>query len=117
VSERPVPSGSVELRMLFEADALTPGSPGRVTLWANDEQIGEGTMPHTVPIAFSSYAGMDIGRDNGLVVDLAYEGRAPYAFTGTIHRVVFDLKPTTIGEARTLHEHEHHHAVGSGVAG
>jgi hypothetical protein len=23
--------------------------------------IGEGKIPHTVPIAFSSYAGMDIG--------------------------------------------------------
>jgi hypothetical protein len=30
-------------------------------------------MPRTVPLAFSSYA----GRDNGLVVDLAYEDKAP----------------------------------------
>jgi hypothetical protein len=36
---------------------------------------------------------MDIGRDNGLVVDLDYEDRAPYAFTGTVKKVVFDLKP------------------------
>ena len=42
---------------------------------------------------FTSYAGMDIGRDNGLVVDLAYEDKAPYAFTGTVKKVVFDLKP------------------------
>jgi len=103
--------------MHFEADALVPGSGGTVTLWANDEQIGEGTMPHTVPIAFSSYAGMDIGRDNGLVVDLAYEDRAPYAFTGRIEKVTFDLKPMTLTEAESLHEHEHHHSVGSGVAG
>jgi arylsulfatase len=27
---------------------------------------------------------MDVGRDNGLVVALAYEDRAPYAFTGTV---------------------------------
>jgi hypothetical protein len=37
-----------------------------VTLWANGKLIGEVKMPHTVPVAFSSYAGMDIGRDNGL---------------------------------------------------
>ena len=36
---------------------------------------------------------MDIGRDNGGVVDLAYEDKAPYAFTGTVKKVTFDLKP------------------------
>ena len=39
-----------------------------MTLWANGKLIGEVKMPHTVPVAFSSYAGMDIGRDNGLVL-------------------------------------------------
>jgi hypothetical protein len=38
-----------------------------VTLWAGDRQIGEGTMPRTVPVAFSTYAGMDISRDDGAV--------------------------------------------------
>jgi hypothetical protein len=103
--------------MLFETDAPVPGSEGKVSLWANDDQIGEGKMTHTVPIAFSSYAGMDIGRDNGLVVDLAYEAKAPYAFTGTLKRVVYDLKPLSPEDAKTLHEHEHQHSVGRGVAG
>jgi len=44
-------------------------------------------------LIFTTYAGMDIGRDNGGVVDLAYENKAPYAFTGTLKQVVFDLKP------------------------
>ena len=50
-------------------------------------------MDHTVPIRFSGYAGMDIGRDNGGVVDLSYDDRKPFAFTGTIKKVVFDIKP------------------------
>ena len=50
-------------------------------------------MPRNVPVAFSSYAGMDIGRDKGLVVDRDYEDKAPYAFTGTVKDVVFDPKP------------------------
>ena len=50
-------------------------------------------MDHTVPIRFSGYSGMDIGRDNGGVVDLSYEDKKPFAFTGTIKKVVFDLKP------------------------
>jgi arylsulfatase len=36
---------------------------------------------------------MDIGRDNGGVVDLSYEDKKPFAFTGTVKKVVFDVKP------------------------
>ena len=44
-STEPIPTGDVKLKMLFEADEPKPGSGGKVTLWANDKQIGEGTMP------------------------------------------------------------------------
>jgi arylsulfatase len=115
-SEERLPTGSVNVKMLFEADANAPGAGGKVTLWAGDEQIGEGTLPRTVPVAFSSYAGMDIGRDNGLVVDLEYEHRAPYAFTGTVKQVVFDLKPAVSASEQALHEHASIHAVAHGVA-
>jgi arylsulfatase len=111
----PLPTGDVTVRMLFEADAPKPGTGGRVTLYANDKQIGEGTMPRTVPIAFSSYSGMDIGRDNGLVVDLAYEAKAPYAFTGTVKQVVFDLKPASPEEEEALHQHATHQLVALGA--
>jgi hypothetical protein len=70
--------------MLLEADENKPGTGGKVTLWANDKQIGEGRMSHTVPVMVSSYSGMDVGRDNGFVVDRAYEDKAAYAFTGTV---------------------------------
>ncbi len=78
--------------MLFEIDEPRPGSGGGVTLWAGDRQIGEGRLDHTCSMLFTTYAGMDMGRDNGGVVDLAYEDRAPYAFTGTLRNVVFDLE-------------------------
>ena len=37
---------------------------------------------------------MDIGCDNGLVVDRSYADKAPFAFTGEIKQVVFDIAPT-----------------------
>ncbi len=101
--------------MLFEADENKPGTGGKVTLWAGDKQIGEGTMPRTVPVAFSSYAGMDISRDNGLVVDLDYEPKAPYTFTGTVKQVIFDLKPAIHADEHALHQHTSLNAVAQGV--
>jgi arylsulfatase len=117
VSTEKVPTGDVTVKMLFEADENKPGTGGKVTLYANDKQIGEGTMPRTVPIAFSSYAGMDVGRDNGLVVDRDYEVKAPYAFTGTVKTVIFDLRPADHEAEKALHEHLQREAVGAGAAG
>ena len=51
------------------------------------------------------YGGMDIGRDNGLVVDQSYADKAPFAFTGEIKQVVFDVAPDLSEEdAAALHE-------------
>ncbi|HYO03961.1 MAG TPA: arylsulfatase [Mycobacterium sp.] len=117
VSDTAIPTGDVTVRMLFESDSPTPGSGGTVTLSANGEQIGAGALAKTVPIAFTSYAGMDIGRDNGLVVDRDYEDKAPYAFTGTVKEVVFDLQPVHHEAEKALHEHAAIQAVGQGAAG
>ena len=116
-STEKIPAGPVTVKMLFDADKPRPGTGGTVTLWANGKLIGEGKMPHTVPVAFSSYAGMDIGRDNGLVVDRAYEDKAPYPFTGTVKKVVFDLKPATHEDEQALHGHAQAQAIGLGAAG
>ena len=116
-STKPIPTGEVTVKMLFQTDESKPGSGGDVTLWANGEQIGEGRLEHTIPISPTSYAGMDMGRDNGLVVDLDYEDKAPYAFSGTLKQVTFDLKPAgTADEEQALHEHASIHAVAHGVS-
>ncbi len=117
VSTEQIPTGEVTVKMLFDADESRPGTGGTVTLWANGKLIGEGKVPRTVPVAFSTYAGMDIGRDNGLVVDLTYEDKAPYAFTGTVKKVVFDLKPAAHEDEKALQEHAQMHGIGHGAAG
>ncbi len=116
-STEPIPAGDVTLKMLFEADEPKPGAGGKVTLWADDRQIGEGRLDHTVALLFTTYAGMDMGRDNGGVVDLAYEDRAPYAFTGTLKKVAFDLRPGAYEDEKALHEHHATQSVGAGAAG
>jgi arylsulfatase A-like enzyme/uncharacterized membrane protein len=116
-STEPIPAGDVTLKMQFDADEPRPGSGGRVTLWANDRQIGEGTMPQTVSLIYTTYAGMDIGRDNGGVVDLAYEEKAPYPFSGTVKQVVFDLRPAAHDDQHALHAATQQAGVAHGVSG
>ncbi|MGZ4248506.1 MAG: arylsulfatase [Solirubrobacteraceae bacterium] len=116
-STKPIPEGEVTVKMLFEADEPKPGTGGDVQLWANGEQIGEGRLDRTIPLTPTSYAGMDMGRDNGLVVDLAYEDKAPYAFTGTLKQVIFDLKPADTHDLeKSLHQHAMVNAVAHGIS-
>jgi len=107
-SRTPLPTGSVNVRMEFAADAPKPATGGEVTLYVNDEPVGGGRIEHTVPARFSAYAGLDIGRDNGMPVDRSYADKSPFAFTGTIKRVVFDVNPHVSEEhERELHEQVH----------
>jgi hypothetical protein len=116
VSSEPIPTGEVTVRMQFDADRQEPGSGGTVTLYANNAKIGEGRLDKTVSVRFTGYAGMDIGRDNGLPVDRAYKDRSPYPFTGTVKKVVFDRKPGTYQDEEALHHHGSTQAVAAGIS-
>jgi arylsulfatase A-like enzyme/uncharacterized membrane protein len=117
VADTPLPAGDVTVTMHFEIDEPKPGAGGTASLLVNGERVGEGRMPRTVPVAFSSYAGMDIGRDNGSVVDLEYDARRPYAFTGVVRDVVFDLKPNHLDDELAIHEATAQANVSYGAAG
>jgi arylsulfatase len=116
-ADETLPVGEVTVRMVFDADAAKPATGGEVTLFIDDKPVGKGRMDHTVPIRFSGYSGMDIGRDNGGVVDLSYEDEKPFAFTGTIKKVVFDLKPHSSDEDEmTIHAAAHQGEAAHGLA-
>lgn len=84
-----------------------------MTLLVNGDPVDGGRMDHTVPFIFSGYSGLDVGRDNGLVVDRSYADKAPFTFTGTVKKVVFDVAPHPDGKDElALHEHaEQAHAA------
>jgi arylsulfatase len=91
-----VPKGKVNVRYEFTADK--PGefaTGGTSRLFINGKQQAEGKLEHTVPFRFASYAGMDIGTDNGLPVvpKFEYAKVLPKYFRGTIEKVEFDLGP------------------------
>jgi hypothetical protein len=113
----PLPTGEVTVQLVFAADAAKPATGGQVTLLVDDKPVGGGRMDHTVPLRFSGYSGMDIGRDNGLPVDRGYADRSPFAFTGTIRKVVFDINPHLDEEdEQALHEHAHQGLAAHGMS-
>jgi arylsulfatase len=116
-ASQPLPTGDVHVAVVFAADEAKPGTGGQVTLLVNDKPVGQGRLEHTVPVRFSGYAGMDIGRDNGLVVDRGYADKAPFAFTGTIKKVVFDINPhPTPAAEQALHEHAQSSLAAHGIS-
>ncbi|MFV2063041.1 MAG: arylsulfatase, partial [Chloroflexota bacterium] len=105
VSDSDVPSGrhilSFEFQPTAEPEPLKgKGSPGSLLLFADGEQIGSGELPVTIPLSLGLAAGVSIGRDAGAPVTTAYQ--PPFAFTGTIARVVYDIS----GEHVVDHEAE-----------
>ena len=116
VSTEPIPAGEITVRMLLESDRQERSAGGTVSLYANDEKIGEGRIERTVAVRFSAYAGMDVGRDNGLPVDRAYAAKSPYAFTGTVKKVVFNLRPGSHEDEKALHKAGAHVAAAHGIS-
>jgi arylsulfatase len=99
-----LPSGNVTVSAAFTADSATATTGGTLHLRINGRPSGSGRIDTTVPGMFTVYAGMDIGRDNGLPVDESYAAKLPFTFTGTIKRVIFDLpQPTDRKIAEALH--------------
>ncbi|QEH38225.1 Arylsulfatase [Aquisphaera giovannonii] len=89
-----LPAGRVKIRLEFAADEPGKlGTGGRNRLFVGDRLVAEGRLEHTCPMRFTTYAGMDIGKDNGEPVVPSYAARSPFAFTGKIGAVVFDLGP------------------------
>jgi arylsulfatase len=88
-----------------------------VTLFVNGDPVGSGRTDHSVPLRFSGYAGLDIGRDNGMPVDRSYANRSPFPFTGTVEKVVFDVNPhLTDEDEAALHHAAHHGALAHGMS-
>jgi arylsulfatase len=105
VSDREVPSGRHALSFEFEptgpAEPLQGrGTPGNVRLFIDGQPVGEGQLPVTIPLTLGLASGISVGSDAGAPVTDEYA--PPFAFTGTIDRIVYDLS----GESVVDHESE-----------
>jgi len=91
---KPLPAGDVRVRMELAPTggpnfALGHGSPAEVRLFVDDEVVGSGELPHTVPNLFG-IVGLSCGYAAYDSVDPSRYA-APFTFSGQIHRVVLDI--------------------------
>jgi arylsulfatase len=94
VSDSDVPAGrhilSFEFTPTGPAEPLKGiGTPGTITLFVDGTPIGSGDLPVTMPITIGLAGGVSVGLDSGAPVTDEYA--PPFAFTGTIARVVYDV--------------------------
>jgi arylsulfatase A-like enzyme len=86
-SDTPVRAGRSEVRYEF---TLTGPRRGRGALFVDGQLVGTTEIPRTWPV-HGTTGGLHCGRDGGAPVSDAYI--SPFAFTGTIHRVVVEMAP------------------------
>jgi arylsulfatase A-like enzyme len=91
-SEREIPTGKVILGASFTREGEGIPSTGTLSLFIDDEKVGEGRIM-TQPGNFSLVGeGLNVGRDPAEPVTDDYEGTSPYAFAGgTIKHAIVDL--------------------------
>ena len=100
----------------ISAELEIPEAGAEGVIVAEADHLGGGRIEHTVPVRFTGYAGMDIGRDNGMPVDRSYADRSPFPFTGTVKKVVFDINPHLSKEdEQGLHEHAQQALAGHAI--
>ena len=67
-----LPAGEHQVRMEFAYAGGGLGKGGKVTLYVDGKQVGEGDIPMTLAMVFSADDGCDVGVDSGAPVSPDY---------------------------------------------
>ena len=84
-----MPAGRHMLALAFKSDGPGYGQGGEVSLWLDDQPVGQGRLTHTVPWVMSYVEGMNVGLETGTPVSEDYA--VPFGFAGTLHSVRVSL--------------------------
>ena len=93
-----LPRGKATIVVDFAYDGGGMGKGGLISMTANGKNVAKGRLERTVPIKLSIVEGLDIGIDGGSAVDLSH--LLPFAFTGKIEKVTYELEPEAKGETQ-----------------
>jgi arylsulfatase len=93
--DRNLPPGKHTITFDFAYDGGGTGKGGTGTLNVDGRKAAEGRIERTVGRRFTLDETFDIGEDTGTPVVEDYAEKMPFKFTGTIYKVVIELKPTS----------------------
>jgi arylsulfatase A-like enzyme len=85
-----IPAGTHQVRMEFAYDGGGLAKGGTVKLYVDGEQVGQGRVEATQPMAFSADETADVGRDTASPVSDDYAG-GESSFTGAVNWVQIDI--------------------------
>jgi arylsulfatase len=88
---RALPQGKAVVRGELAYDGGGMGKGATISLFVNDQKVGEARVTQTHAIMLGVDGNMDVGMDTGGAVDDTY--RPPFAFNGTINSVTIQVKP------------------------
>jgi len=94
MAKAPISPGKATVVLDFKYDGGGPGKGGIATLSVNGKQVAEGRIDRTQPNMYSADETADVGLDNQTPVaeDIGI-GRDETRFTGTIKKIVLEVKP------------------------
>jgi arylsulfatase A-like enzyme len=100
-ADAPLEPGPHTLAFAFDSDGIFQG--GRALLEVDGRVVARADVDRFTPMRFSiTDAGLTCGTDPGSSVTPRYT--APFAFTGTLHRVVVDVDPAVLSDVNAYAE-------------
>jgi len=90
-SEKTIPTGEVTLKAVYKTDSNKPRSGAKVTLFANETEIGSGRIEESIAFRVTLDETFDVGFDTGTPVSEEYE--TPFQFSGGLESVVVEIQP------------------------
>jgi arylsulfatase len=96
-----IPAGTHQVRMEFAYDGGGVAKGGRVSLFIDGRNVGEGQVDMTQPFAFSADETADVGAEMGSPVSPDY-GPRDNAFNGVINWVELDVDKDAVDADHVL---------------
>jgi arylsulfatase len=88
-SQGPIATGDLTIEVELAYAEKKPQAPAAIILCVNGQEVARGQVERSVPAGFTASETFDIGVDLGSPVSLDYRAKAPFPFTGTIHKISF----------------------------
>jgi arylsulfatase len=97
-SHQPLSPGNHVVRVDFKYDGGGIGKGGTGILLVDGKQVGQGAIPQTLMVRFSLDETFDVGEDTGTPVVEDYAEKMPFAFSGTLKKLIVVLEPQKLSD-------------------